>query len=205
MLPDLLGKSTIKLILWFWKNCRYCNGRCAETEVFTFVRACEAAALPAQEYLNFLQTFTWGLSWGRKRAQGESLLPVGRLAKPLLLNWLADTCIFSLNLFPVNEAIMAFKVLLLFGVQYYQDQYSVIFNIFSTSYCTIWKWIKMLGQGFCAVKVWYDWFGQSFLLDLCQKWAPRRSLSDFKFTKPGCTQHKQEEWSFDERKRKVAG
>lgn len=104
---------------------------------------------------------------------------------------------FLIELIPCEWSHYGITVLLVYGVLYYQNQYSVIFNIFSTSYYTIWKGIKMLGQGFCTVEAWYDsglarvlrW---SCLPDLCQQWAPPRSLSDFKLTKPGCAEHKQE-------------
>lgn len=82
---------------------------------------------------------------------------------------------FLIELIPCEWSHNGIKVLLVYGVQYYQDQYSVIFNIFSTSYYTIWKWIKMLGQGFCAVEVWYDWFGQSFELELPSRPLPKVS------------------------------
>lgn len=82
---------------------------------------------------------------------------------------------FLIELIPCEWSHYGIKVLLVYGVQYYQDQYSVIFNIFPTSYYTIWKGIKILGQGFCAVGVWYDWFGQSFELELPSRSLPKVS------------------------------
>lgn len=61
------------------------------------------------------------------------------------------------------------KVLLVYRVQYYQDQYSVIFNIFSTSsflLCHMERKKNVRSRIlYCGGVIWL-WFGQSFEIEL---------------------------------------
>lgn len=118
MLPDLLSKCTIKLILWFWKSCRYCNGRCAETEVFTFVRAWEAANYASSQVFEFPANIYLKAMWEEEKelgfpGGGEGGPQVQGLAFPvhLFLEYLVvqrctEQCAVKSNTFFISSSLL---------------------------------------------------------------------------------------------------
>lgn len=58
------------------------------------------------------------------------------------------------------------KVLLVYGVQYYQDQYPVIFNVFHFLLCQTESTKNVRLRILCCGGVTSFWFGQSFELEL---------------------------------------
>lgn len=134
---------------------------------------------------------------GKEKGSEGVSAPCWQTGKPLLVNWLACTCIFSLNFSPVNGVIMALNCFWYVGYSNTKINTLLCLISFPPLILPYGKEKKILGQGFCTLEVWYNsglarvlrW---SCLLDLCQQWAPQRSLSDFKLTKPGSAEHKQE-------------
>lgn len=83
----------------------------------------------------------------KKKKSSEGVTePCWQTGKPLLVNWLAHACIFSLNLFSVNVVIMALKCFWYMGNSITKTNTLLCLTCFPLllSYYAIWKTRKML-------------------------------------------------------------